>query len=381
MEALIIGTGEAKYTRHPAPDQSTHTVIRDAVLLALADAQLGVSDVDGFAVSSFSLEPDRAIDLAWRLGLSLRWLMQDTNGGASGHNMLDHAIAGIERKAASVVVIVSGDVLSPAEGATLSANYNRATRDHLTPIGFSGPNSLFAMLTTRQMRKYGLEREDYGALVTSQRNWASKNPGAVYRTPLTLEEYMQAPSVADPLTRYDCVPAVAGATALVVAASERRLTGDAAVRVRALRQSFNFDQQQGDGLTTGLASIADDFWREGAARPQNVDLACIYDDYPAMVFTQLNDLAFVQDGNLKQFVKHRILDERFPVNTSGGMLSAGQAGPAGGLHAIVEAVRQLQHKAHGRQVPDARLAVATGYGMVLYRYGANAAAALLERVS
>ena len=74
-------------------------------------------------------------------------------------------------------------------------------------------------------------------------------------------------------------------------------------------------------------------------------------------------------------------EKRFPVNTWGGMLSAGQpGGHAGGLNGISEAVLQLQHRAGERQVKGARLAVTTGYGMTMYRYGGTAAAAILERV-
>jgi acetyl-CoA acetyltransferase len=70
--------------------------------------------------------------------------------------------------------------------------------------------------------------------------------------------------------------------------------------------------------------------------------------------------------------------QRLVVNTSGGQLSAGQAGAAGGLHGIVELVEQLRGRAGARQVRNARLAVATGYGMVAYRYGASAGAVVLE---
>ena len=89
--AAIIGVGQSAYTRHPQPGQTTHTFIRDAVVAALADAQVDARDVDGMAAASFSLAPDSAIDLAWKLGLSLTWLMQDTNGGSSAMNMLGHA--------------------------------------------------------------------------------------------------------------------------------------------------------------------------------------------------------------------------------------------------------------------------------------------------
>ena len=94
--AAIIGVGQSAYTRRPDPGQSTHTFIRDAVVAALKDAEIDAREIDGMALASFSLAPDAAVDLAWKLGLSLRWLVQDTNGGSSAMNMLGHALRGVE---------------------------------------------------------------------------------------------------------------------------------------------------------------------------------------------------------------------------------------------------------------------------------------------
>src|SRR3954465_15912812 len=91
MNAAIIGVGQSAYTRRPDAGQSTHTFIRDAVVAALRDAEIDAHDIDGLAQASFSLAPDAAGDVAGRLGLSLRWLVQDTNGGSSAMNLLGHA--------------------------------------------------------------------------------------------------------------------------------------------------------------------------------------------------------------------------------------------------------------------------------------------------
>ena len=152
------------------------------------------------------------------------------------------------------------------------------------------------------------------------------------------------------------------------------------MRVRALKQSFNYDHQEGEGLRTGLTRVSADLWATAGVEPKDVDLAAIYDDYPAMVLAQLNDLGLVPGDDLARFARVDIGERRFPVNTSGGLLSAGQAGAAGGMNGTVETVRQLQHCAGERQVPGARLAVVSGYGMVLYRYGACVGAAVMERV-
>jgi len=377
-DAAIIGVGQSAYTRRPQPGQSTHTFIRDAVVAALDDAGIDAREVDGMAVASFSLAPDAAVDLAWKLGLSLRWLVQDTNGGSSAMNMLGHALCAVESGGASVILVVGGDATGLGGYAKVAANFNIVTQLHLAPLGHGGPNGVYALVTSRQMKKYGLKKSDYGQLAIAQRAWAANNPFAVYRTPMTMEEYLAAPLVADPLSRYDCVPVVAGAQAIVVAHPDRGPRGRAPVRVRAHRASFNYDNQEGDGLATGISTFTEELWRAAEMRPEDIDLASIYDDYPTMVLAQLNDLGMIPGNDL---ARRDIGERRFPINTWGGMLSAGQpGGPAGGLNGISEVVLQLQHRAGARQVKDARLAVATGYGMTMYRYGGTAAAAILERM-
>ena len=175
---------------------------------------------------------------------------------------------------------------------------------HLAPLGHGGPNGVYALVASRQMKKYGLEKSDYGHIAVAQRAWAAKNPYAVYRTPLTMEEYLAAPMVADPLSRYDCVPVVAGAQAIIVAHPDRAAEGArAGVRVRAHRASFNYDNQEGDGLATGISTFAHELWREAGVRPDDIDLACIYDDYPTMVLAQANDLGLIADNDLARFCR------------------------------------------------------------------------------
>ena len=87
----IVGAGQTRYVRRPEPDVTTESLLADAAVRALADAGVGRDDIDGLGVASFTLRPDHAIDLAWRFGMRVRWLMEDTNGGASGINLLQHA--------------------------------------------------------------------------------------------------------------------------------------------------------------------------------------------------------------------------------------------------------------------------------------------------
>lgn len=377
--AVIAGGIEVPYRRQ-APELTTGDLLAQAFDAALAQTGFSARDVDGLAVASFTLAPDHAIDMAWRLGISPRWCMDDCHGGASGINMLQHAIRAVQHGDASVIVLLSGDRFEAADFRQLIEHYNLTTRTYLRPLENGGPNSLFAMLTNRHAARHGLTARDYGALCVAQREWASLNPGAVYRTPLTLDDYLAAPRVADPLGRFDCVPVVCGANAVVVARADR-LGRDARtppLHVRALQCCYNPDHQEGDGLQTGLAALASSLWSQAGMSPADMDVISVYDDYPVMTLIQLADLGFVPDGDLRPLIA-RIASRVLPVNTSGGQLSAGQAGAAGGMHGLVEAIVQLQGAAGARQVDDARRALVSGYGMVQYRYGMCANAVVLER--
>ena len=274
-KSAIIGVGQSAYTRRPEPGQTTHTFMRDAVVAALKDAEVDAKDVTGMAVASFSLAPDAAVDLAWKLGLSLKWLTQDTNGGSAAVNMLGNAMRAIETGAADVILVLGGDATGLAGYGKVAANFNIVTQKHLAPLGHGGPNGVYALVAARQIKKYKLEKSDYGHIAIAQRQWASMNPYAVYRAPLTMQEYLAAPMVTDPLWRYYCVPVVAGAQEIVVAHADRAPKGRPGVRVRAHRMSFNYDNQQGDGLQTGISTFVREFWASAGVEPADLDLASI----------------------------------------------------------------------------------------------------------
>ncbi|EUC20271.1 UNVERIFIED_ORG: acetyl-CoA acetyltransferase [Burkholderia sp. CF145] len=377
FDRVLIAAGvEVPYRRQPTHG-STGELLAQAFGLLLAQSGFSAKDIDGLGVASFTLGPDHAIDLAWRLGLSPRWCMDDCHGGASGINLLQHAVRAIQHGDANVIALVSGDQFQASDFTHLVENYNLTTRTWLRPLQNGGPNSVFAMLTQRHAKRHGLTRADYGAMCVAQREWAAMNPNAVYRAPMSIDDYLAAPLVADPLGRFDCVPVVNGANAILLTRDD--LAHNATnVRVRALKCLYNADHQAGDGLETSLKHVAADLWRQAGIGPEDIDLASVYDDYPVMTIAQLCDLGFAPDGDIRALIS-RIASHALPVNTSGGQLSVGQAGAAGGMHGLVEAITQLQGKAGERQVDNAKLAVVSGYGMVEYRFGMCANAVVLER--
>ena len=372
-DVAVLAATEVPYQRRCTT--TTDALLAQAVVQLVEQSGFALSDIDGLGVSSFSHAPNRAVDLAWSLGLRTRWVMDDGNGGCSGFNTLQHAWRALQAGDAGLVVLVAGDAFGPDDFPRLVDHYNLTTRERLRPLEYGGPNGLFAMLTQRQMARHGLGRDHYGRLAVSQRQWAERNPGAVYRTPLSLEDYLAAPMVAEPLCLYDCVPVVTGANALLLGPASRARGPHA--RVAGFVAYNNPDGQEGDGLVSGLARVAERLWQQAGIGPEAIQVAAVYDDYPAMVLAQLADLGFAADGDLPRLVE-RIASHALPVNTSGGQLSAGQAGTAGGMHGIVEVARQLMRQADARQVAQAQWGLATGYGMVQYRYGMCAAATVLQ---
>ncbi|VVE00011.1 thiolase family protein [Pandoraea anhela] len=382
--ALIAAGVEVPYQRR-ATEGTTGDLLADAFSRALAESGFSTKDIDGLGVAAFTLAPDHAVDMAWRLGLRPRWCMDDCHGGASAINMLQHAVRAIQCGDANVVALLSGDRFEASDFKQLVDHYNLTTRHLLRPLETGGPNAVFAMLTQRHARRFGLTPRDYGALCVAQRAWAAQNPNAVYRSPMTLADYLEAPLVADPLRRLDCVPVVCGANAVIVARADlvRRkpnIRNVRNVRIRAVQSLYNTDHQAGDGLTTPLAAVAPALWQQAGVAPSDMDVISVYDDYPVMALIQLADLGFAPDGDMRALLA-RIAARELNVNTSGGQLSAGQAGAAGGMHGLVEAVTQLRHGAGERQVAGARLAVVSGYGMVEYRYGMCGNAVVLEGVT
>jgi acetyl-CoA acetyltransferase len=129
----------------------------------------------------------------------------------------------------------------------------------------------------------------------------------------------------------------------------------------------------------GWAQDVDEMWAMAGVKPDDVDLLETYDDYPVIVMMQMEDLGFCQKGEGAAFVRAHTFttDGSFPHNTSGGQLSVGQAGAAGGYLGLVEAMRQLTAKPIGNAVPDARIAAVSGFGMINYDRGLATGAAVL----
>ena len=364
--------------------RSAHWWLARCLAGLLSASGLKKDEIDGLSVSSFTLAPDTAIGLTQHLGLSPRWLDHVPFGGASGVVMLRRAARAIQAGDADVVACIAGDTNHVDSFRLTLANFSQFARDASYPYGSGGPNSIFAFITANYMRTYGATREDFGKLCVAQRANALKFEHALFRKPLTLDEYLAARPIADPLHLFDCVMPCAGADGFLVLSEERaRSLGLRFARLLGTIERHNAFASDPVQMRAGWALDRDDLYRQAGVGPNDMDFVETYDDYPVISLMQLEDLGFCGKGEGPAFVRrHGFTHEgSFPLNTSGGQLSVGQAGAAGGFLGMVEAIRQLTGEAGERQVKGAKrgphFGLVSGFGMINYDRGLASGAAIL----
>jgi acetyl-CoA acetyltransferase len=232
------------------------------------------------------------------------------------------------------------------------------------------------------MNMYGARREDFGKLCVAQRDNALAIPFAMMKKKLTLDEYMSARAISDPLHLFDCVMPCAGAEAFLVCradvAKSLRLPAARILSTIERHNAFPDDPIQYRG---GWALDVDELWQMAGVKPADIDFLQTYDDYPVIVTMQFEDLGFCGKGEGPEFIRSHTFttDGSFPHNTSGGQLSVGQAGAAGGYLGLTEAIRQLTGTPIGKAVANAELAAVSGFGMINYDRGLSSGAAILAR--
>ncbi len=361
--------------------ESAHWWIGRA-LRGLKDATgLSAAEIDGLSVSSFTLFPDTAVGLTQHFGIFPRWLDHIPMGGASGVVALRRAGRAVQAGDANVVACVAGDTNHVNSFRSMLTSFSRFSQDASYPYGSGGPNASFALMTAAYMKTYGAVREDFGKICVAQRENALTNPHALMKKPLTLEDYMNARPVAEPIHLFDCVMPCAGAEAFLVMREETaKAHGLSFVRVLSAIERHNAYSEDPIQLRGGWARDVDELWSMAGCKPAGIDILQTYDDYPVISMMQIEDLGFCKKGEAKDFVRAHDLtvDGNFPHNTSGGQLSVGQAGAAGGYLGLVEAIRQLTGAPLGAQVNNAKRALVSGFGMVNYDRGLCSAATIIE---
>lgn len=368
------------YVRYSS--RSAHWFIAQALAELIKDSGLDKARIDGFSLSSFSVAPDTAVGVTQQLGLSPRWLDHVPMGGASGVVALRRAARAVQCGDADVVACIGADTNHVDSFRQMLGSFSQFARDATYPYGSGGPNAMFAFITAHYMRAYGAHREDFGKLAVAQRINALSNPVALFKKPLTLDEYMNARVIADPIHLFDCVMPCAGADAFLVMSEARARELDlkhcALLGAIERHNAFSEDPVFFRG---GWVVDREDLYAQAGVRVSDIDFVQSYDDYPVIVMMQFEDLGFCDKGEGPAFVRaHQFTyNGNFPTNTAGGQLSVGQAGAAGGYLGMVEALRQLTGEAGERAVPEARIGLVSGFGMVTYDRCLCTGAVILSR--
>jgi len=344
--------------------RGAHWFLAGALAQLLKRAGLAKDKLDGLCVSSFTLAPDSAVGLTQHLGLTLRWLDHIPMGGACGVVALRRAARAVQSGDAEAVACIAGDTNHTDSFRLNLATFSQFARDAVYPY----------------VRTYGVTREDFGKICVAQRANALQFPLALMKKSLTLAEYLDARTIADPLRLYDCVMPCAGADAfLVLRRGAAEKLGLPYARILATIERHNAFPDDPIQYRGGWALDRDELYAQAGVEPKDIDVLATYDDYPVITLMQIEDLGFCAKGEGAEFVRRESLtaDGSFPLNTSGGQLSVGQAGAAGGFLGLVEVIRQVTGQPLGAKVPDARLGLASGFGMINYDRGLCSGAAIL----
>lgn len=377
---VIVSPVTIPYVRYS--DRDAHWFLARALAALLKSSGLKKDQIDGLGVSSFTLFPDTAVGLTQHLGFSPRWLDHLPFGGASGVIALRRAARAVQNGDANVVACVAGDTNHVDSFRHSLANFSRFARDAVYPFGSGGPNASFAFLTSHYMRKYGAKAEDFGKLCVAQRDNALRFPHALFKKPLTLDEYLNARLIADPLKLFDCVMPCAGAEGfLVMLEDQAKQLGLPYARILGTIERHNAFPDDPIQERGGWVQDCDDLYAQAGLGPEDVDFFEAYDDYPVINCLQIEGLGFCGQGEAPNFIRSNTfsIDGTFPFNTSGGQLSVGQAGAAGGFLGLVQAIRQVTGQAGGTQIPEAKHGLVSGFGMINYDRGLCTGAAILGR--
>jgi acetyl-CoA acetyltransferase len=366
-KVCFVGYGSTEYSRKS--EASVLWYYAEAIRNALKQTGLHKKDIQGISITT-QVSPDYSPHVAEQLGLEVDWVLNGDYGGSGGVMSVRRAADAIEAGHVEIIVLVGGNSFDRSTPQQRLLEYQRA--NYVDVYGYGGPNTLMALIQRLHMAQYGTTLEQIGKIAMAQRENALNNPQALFREPMSYQDYLNSRMISDPIRLFDCVMPCSGAECVILASEERAKTiTDKLVYLvtDAEKSHFQVANMMPDKMTFGMKVVGDRIFSE--VRREDIDFFEIYDDYPIAVMIQIEDLGYCKKGEGGKFVETHDLTYNgdFPVNTGGGELSVGQAGLAGGFLHIVEALRQLRGEAKGHQVKKAERALVTGIGWL--NYGRN----------
>ena len=366
--ASIVGAFESP--RRKAPGVHPYQIHAEVISAALADAGLTVEDVDGFATSAtFPAEAGwqlSVVEIAEYVGIRPSWVCSTDIGGAAPLSHVGNAVAAIQAGLCNVVVI--SYAASGRSWPLHATDFNTGQTgpgQYEVPYGVS-TISAYALAATRYMHEFGLRSEDLAAIAVQARAYANKNPQAMYRDLITVDDVMSSAMISSPLHKLDCCVVSDSGGAIVVTSKERaRDLKRPGISVLGFGEAISHGQMnQMQDLTTTVAQHSGRRAFETAGvTPQDIKVAQIYDSFTITVALSLEALGFVPRGEVGRFIADGGISPtgRLPINTDGGGLSSNHSGRRG-MYAIIEAVRQLRGESPGLQLESPELCLVNGTG-------------------
>ncbi|BCN36902.1 thiolase [Alicycliphilus denitrificans] len=364
----IVGAAESDLGK--VPGMTALEMQAQASLRALNDAGLRLQDVDGV----FAHTDDRfaGLQLAEYLGIRPSYIDSTNVGGMSNILHVGHAMAAIAAGMCSVALVTYGSTQLSSGTRKVGGAFDGARSpvgQFISPYGQLNPIGYYAMAANLHMHRYGTTSEQLAEVAVAARKWAQLNPKAYRTEPLSIEDVLSSPLVADPLRSRDiCLVTDAGGAFILTTADRAKDLRRPPVYVLGIAEAFSHHYtpfSTADWLDTGVARTGEAALGMAGLTRNDIDVVQIYDHFTIGVIQALEELGFCKRGEGGAFVAGGRLgpDGDFPINTSGGGLSFNHPGMFGML-LVLEAVHQLRQEAGRRQLPKARTALVHAPGMV-----------------
>jgi acetyl-CoA acetyltransferase len=377
---VIVGIGLSDYPKAPDLNGVQHHVL--AMQRCLADAGIDKSEIDGYVnASAGGMMIDDPVTMAEYLRIDHRYIDGTMTGGSSFEFHVQHLASAIREGLCDTALVTYGSDQLTKMGRRLgTGGFQRGGHSVPGPIQFEAPygGSLvgsYAMYAMRHMHEFGTTSEQLAEIAVGVREFATLNPNAIYRDPITVNDVVNSRMIADPLHMLDCCAITDGGGAFIMTTAERakdlRQPPVYVLGAAGAQTHWNICQQTDFTTSAGAKAGPVAFGRAGVT-PDDVDMLMFYDSFTITCLILLESLGFVPRGEGGPFVAEGHLKRggRWPLNTDGGGLSSCHPGMRG-IFLIIEAVRQLRGQGGDAQVPDCEVALCAGSGGWLSCIGVN----------